>query len=462
MQSMNLTFHGAAQIVTGSCYLLEIGNKKILIDCGMFQGTKEITRLNYEPFKFNPKEISHLLLTHAHVDHCGLIPKLVKNGFTGKIISTAPTIDLTQIMLKDSANVNEDETVDENKRRLRMGLEPRDPLYTLNDAVKSFGFFISTNYEIPYKISEDITAIFHNAGHILGSCIIEISYCEKDKTTKIIFSGDLGQAGTPILDDPAVIEDADYVIVESTYGNRSHENLSMRKDQLLQVVKETYARGGKLMIPSFAVERTQELLYYLHLLIRDGSFPNQKVFLDSPLAIEVTKVFKRNMPYFSKNLTKELNDPFVFNQLKCLKTQQESRDLNDYAAPCIIIAGSGMCNAGRIRHHIKHNIWNPKNTLLFVGYQAEGTLGRVILEDAKTIRMMGSEFAVKAQIRKIDSFSSHATADQLIKWISKIKNKPKKIFIIHGEKASAEVFSLELQKVGFKTYVPKIGDKINL
>ncbi|MEK6982053.1 MAG: MBL fold metallo-hydrolase [Candidatus Micrarchaeota archaeon] len=459
---MKITFNGAAGIVTGSCYLLETENKKILIDCGMFQGTKEITRLNYEPFPFNPKEISYVLLTHAHVDHCGLIPKLVKNGFTGKIISTGPTLDLTQLMLKDAAHVNEDETLQENKRRVRAGLEPRDPLYTLEDAVKSFSFFSPVNYENPRKLSNDLEVIFHNAGHILGSSMVEIHVSESGKITKFLFSGDVGQGGTPILDDPTVIENADYVIVESTYGNRSHGNLSMRKQDLLKVVKETYARGGKLMIPSFAVERTQELLYYLHLLIRDGSFPNQKIFLDSPLAIEVTKVFKKNLKYFSKNLTKEFSDPFTFNQLKCLKTQQESRDLNDYAAPCIIIAGSGMCNAGRIRHHIKHNIWNPKNTLLFVGYQAEGTLGRIILEGAKSIWMMGSIFAVKSQIRKIDSFSSHATADQLIKWISKLKNKPNKIFVTHGEKISAEALSLELRKFGFKSFVPKIGDTINI
>ncbi|MDO8553763.1 MAG: MBL fold metallo-hydrolase [Candidatus Micrarchaeota archaeon] len=459
---MKLTFNGAAGIVTGSCYLLEAAGEKILIDCGMFQGTKEITRLNYEPFRFNPKEISYLLLTHTHIDHSGLIPKLVKNGFRGKIIATPPTIDLTKIMLKDSAHVNEDDTIHENARRMRLGLKPRDPLYLLADVLKSFEFFHQVKYKNPYKLTNNLTVTFHDAGHILGSSIIELLVRDAGKTTKIIFSGDLGQGGTQILDDPAIIQEADFVLVESTYGNRPREDSAIRGDLLSKEVNEAFARGGKLLIPSFAVERTQELLYYLHRLIRDGKFPAEMVFLDSPLAIEVTEVFKKYMNYFSPSLRKEFTNPFNFNQLKCLKTADESRSMNDYNKPCIIIAGSGMCNAGRIRHHLKHNIWKSQNTLLFVGYQAEGTLGRVILEGAKTVKMMGLEVAVKAKIRKIESFSSHADSTHLISWITALRNKPKKIFIVHGELESSRGLQTALNKLGFTTHVPYLGESVEL
>src|SRR3989338_9400486 len=459
---MRLTFNGAAGIVTGSCYLLETTGEKILIVCGIFQGKKEITRMNYEPFRFKPNEISYLLLTHAHIDHSGLIPKLIKNGFHGKIIATPPTVDLAKIMLKDSAHVNEDDTLHENKRRMMLGLKPRDPLYALSDVLRSFEFFHQIGYENPYSLTDKITVIFHNAGHILGSSIVELLVREAGKTTKIMFSGDLGQGGTQILEDPATIQEADFVLVESTYGNRPREDSTIRGELLSKEINEAFARGGKLMIPSFAVERTQELLYYLHILIRDGNFPAEIVFLDSPLAIEVTEVFKRYMNYFSPRLRKEFTNPFTFNQLKCLRTADESRSMNDYNKPCIIIAGSGMCNAGRIRHHLKHNIWKSENTLLFVGYQAEGTLGRVILDGAKKVRMMGLEVAVNAKIRKIESFSSHADSKHLTSWITALRNKPKKIFITHGEPASARGLESNLRKLGFRTHVPRIGEVVEL
>lgn len=458
---MRLTFNGAAGIVTGSCYLLEVAGEKILVDCGMFQGTKDITRLNYEPFRFNPKEISFLLLTHAHIDHSGLIPKLVRNGFRGRIIATPPTVDLAKLMLKDCAHVNEDDTFHENKRRIRIGLKPRDPLYTLADVTASFDFFNTAGYGKPYPLSNNSTVTFHNAGHILGSSIIELSVRESGKTTKFVFSGDLGQGGTPIVDDPDVLQDADYVLVESTYGNRPRENSSLRGELLAKEVNDTFNKGGKLMIPSFAVERTQELLYYLHRIIRDGKFPNEKIFLDSPLAIDVTEAFRRNMNYFSPKLKKEFTNPFTFPQLKCLRTADESRSLNEYNRPCIIIAGSGMCNAGRIRHHMKHNLWKPQNTLLFVGYQAEGTLGRVIIQGAKTIRMMGMEVAVKAKVKKIDSFSSHADSRGLVRWLAGFRNS-KRVFIVHGEKESARGLQSTLNKLGFNTHVPQIGESIEL
>lgn len=459
---MKLTFNGAARIVTGSCYLLEAAGKKILIDCGMFQGAKDVTRRNYEPFAFNPKEISCLLLTHAHIDHSGLIPKLVKGGFRGRIIATPPTIDLAKIMLEDSAQVNEDDTKHENKRRLRMGLPPREPLYALNDVKASFGLFRPVGYDMPYDVNDAMRMTFRNAGHILGSAIIELSVTEAGKTRKLVFSGDLGQWDTPLLDNPTLIADADYVLMESTYGDRLHGDVKTRGDLLSEVVRETFSKGGKLMIPSFAVERTQELLYYLHRLARDRAMPAESVFLDSPLAIDATKVFTRNMNYFSQGLRKEFPEPFGFRNLKFLKTSQDSQTMNEYPKPCMIIAGNGMCTGGRIRYHLKYHLWKPENTLLFVGYQAEGSLGRIILDGAETVKMMGMEVAVKADVRQIDSFSSHADSKELVKWACGFKEKPKKLFIVHGEETSSLGLEKALDGLGFATHVPVLGETVTL
>jgi metallo-beta-lactamase family protein len=459
---MKLTFNGAARIVTGSCYLLEAAGQKILVDCGMFQGAKDVTRRNYEPFGFNPREISCLLLTHAHIDHSGLIPKLVKGGFRGRIIATPPTIDLVKIMLEDSAQVNEDDTKHENKRRLRMDLPPREPLYTLKDVKASFGLFRPVVYDSPFSVNGAMEMTFRDAGHILGSAIIELTVSEAGKTRKLVFSGDLGQWDTPLLDNPTLIEDADYVLIESTYGDRLHGDIKTRGDLLSEVVRETFGKGGKLLIPSFAVERTQELLYYLHKLSQDKELPAESVFLDSPLAIDATKVFSRNMSYFSDGLRKEFKEPFAFKSLKPLRTSQDSQTMNEYPKPCMIIAGNGMCTGGRIRYHLKYHLWKPQNTILFVGYQAEGSLGRIILEGAKTVKMMGLEVAVKADVRQIDSFSSHADSKELIKWACGFKQKPKKIFVVHGEEASSLGLEKTLDGLGFTTHVPVLGETVTL
>ncbi len=459
---MKLTFNGAARIVTGSCYLLEVNGKKILVDCGMFQGTKDITRLNYEPFAFDASEISCLILTHAHIDHAGLLPKLVKCGFKGRIYTTPPTAELTKVMLIDSANVNLDETKHENQRRQRLGLPPREPLYSIEDTNNVFPLLRPTVYDQETSPIEGIRFILRNAGHILGSAIIEMWVKEGNKETKLVFSGDLGQKETPLLDNPTIIENADYVLVESTYGNRLHEDAKTRGDIFSEVVQETFDRGGMLMIPSFAVERTQELLYYLNKMVKDGKFPREMVFLDSPLAIKATDVFSKNMKYFSNSLRSEFKDPFEFKQLKPLASSLESQKMNEYLAPCIVMAGNGMCSAGRIRYHLKHHLWKPQNTLLFVGYQAEGTLGRVILEGATTVHMMGIEVAVKAKIRQIDSFSSHADSKELKEWIAGFKNKPRKVFVVHGEEESSKALSTSLFEMGFKTHVPRLGDTVEL
>lgn len=459
---MKLAFNGAAGMVTGSCYLLEAANERILVDCGMFQGSKEVTRLNYEPFRFDPKKVSCLLLTHAHIDHSGLIPRLVREGFGGKIITTPPTVDLAGIMLEDSANVNERDTAHENKRRLRMGLAPRKPLYELGDVKAAMKLFSRVGYGAPCRITDSISATFRPAGHILGASIIEVNVKEGGKEKKIVFSGDLGPGESPLVGSPEVIEEADYLLVESTYGDRPHESTRMSEKLLAKEVRGTFGRGGVLMIPSFAVERAQELLYYLHRMERGGMLPAEKVFLDSPLAIKATKVFNKHVGHFTPQMQKEFGEPFTFGRLEFLESVNDSQSLNGYRKPCIIIAGSGMCTAGRIRHHLKHHLWNPKNTLLFVGYQAEGTLGRVILEGAKKIRMMGIEVAVKARVRKIESFSSHADATGLVEWVRGFKRKPKKVFIVHGEAESAGGLESELTKLGFDTHIAKLGEKVDL
>ncbi len=459
---MRLTFYGAAGMVTGSCYLLEAAGKRILIDCGMFQGPKEIVRLNYRKFGFDPHRISYMLLTHAHIDHCGLIPKLVRDGFRGAIIATPPTVDLATIMLEDSANVNKEETLQENRRRQREGLPPRKPLYTLEDVKTALHFFQDLEYDHEVAITDKIKVKFRNAGHILGSAIIELTVNEHGKRTKIVFTGDMGQGGTPIVKDPAIVEEADYVLIESTYGNRQHGHVATRHEKLVKEVLDTYKRGGMLMIPSFAVERTQEIIYYLHKMEKEGTLPNEAVFLDSPLAIEATHVFNANMRYFSDKLKSEFRTPFTFKKLKFLKSIEDSQTINDYGRPCIVIAGNGMCTAGRIKYHLKHHLWNHKNTVLFVGYQAEGTLGRIIMEGAKKVKMMGVEIAVKAKVSHIDSFSSHADAEGLIRWLGKMTKKPKRVFIVHGEDASARELEMKLEKKGFGTHVPILGETIEL
>jgi metallo-beta-lactamase family protein len=459
---MKLTFHGAAGMVTGSCYLLEAAGEKILIDCGMFQGSKEITRLNYEPFGFDPKAVSYVLLTHAHIDHSGLIPKLAKWGFRGTILATPPTTDLAKIMLEDSALVSQDDTAHENKRRLRAGLPPRKPLYEPEDVKTACQLFRRLDYDKPCALTDNLAVTFRNAGHILGSSIIELSVKEGGKTTRLAFSGDLGQGDTPLLDSPATVEDADFVLVESTYGNRSHGETGLREQLLSKEVQDAFKKGGMLMIPSFAMERTQELLYYLHRLDSGKAFPNELVFLDSPLAIKATKIFNSHLGYFSPALKKEFKAPFSFGKLKFLETSGESRSMNDYAKPCIIIAGSGMCTSGRIRYHLKYHLWNPQNTLLFVGYQAEGTLGRVILEGAKMVKMMGLEVAVKARVNRIESFSSHADSDGLVKWVAGFRKKPKKVFIVHGEEAASRALEANLRRAGFATHVPRLGESVEL
>ncbi len=456
---MKITFCGAARIVTGSCYLIETKKQKILVDCGMFQGPKAITRLNYKPFLFNPKEISHVFLTHAHIDHSGLIPKLVKHGFKGKIHATPATKDLCGIMLEDSAYIQEKDTEHENRRRKKKGLAPRKPLYDQKDARKSISHFRKIKYDEEVKFG-DIRVKYNDAGHIIGSAVIEMFISEGGKEKKIVFSGDLGQWDVPIIRNPTMIKDADYIFIESTYGDRLHEGKGIRDDMLLEYAKKTYNKGGKLLIPSFAIERTQEILYAFNKLIKKGKFPEEKIFLDSPLAIKATQIFKRHKDYFDKEALTKYKEPFSFPNLEYTLRTRESKALNDYKKPCVIIAGSGMCTGGRIRHHIKHHIEDSKTTLLFVGYQAESTLGRMLLEGAKKAKMMGAKLDVNAEIGKINAFSAHADYNELLKWMDHFEEGIKKVFIVHGEEKSSIALKSKLKR--FNCHIPRIGETVEI
>ncbi len=459
---MKITFCGAAKIVTGSCFLVETEEDRVLVDCGMFQGRKDIVKLNFEPFMFEPRDVSHVLLTHSHIDHSGLIPKLVKSGFTGKILATGATSDLCKIMLEDSAHIQELDTEAENRRRKRAGLEPREPLYTLEHVNEAVNLFDSVEYGKRRRITPNIEVCFRDAGHILGSSIIEMAVKEGGKETKLVFSGDLGQWDAPIVRDPTIIEDADYVFIESTYGDRLHEDVVNRSEHLLRHVKETYEKGGRLLIPSFAVERTQELIFAFNKLIKKGVFPEEKIYLDSPLAIKATEVFKKHRECFDEEALTLFEEPLTYPRLVYSLSTEDSMKLNTITGPCVIIAGSGMCNGGRIRHHFKHGLWDSKNTVLFVGYQASGTLGRVLLDGATQVKMMGMNIVVKANVKKIDSYSAHADYKELIKWAKGFSKKPKKFFVVHGEKDSSEALKLKLEQEGMACHVPGLGETVEL
>lgn len=452
---MQVTCHGAAGSVTGSCHLVETNSSRFLIDCGMFQGNKTLNRLNYEPFPFDPQTIDFVISTHGHIDHCGLLPKLIKHGFNGTVYGTPATADLLPVMLGDAAYIQEKDTEHENRRRERKGESPREPLYDRTDADQVTGLIQPLNYNTSMKVNDEITFRLRDAGHVIGSAIVELYVKEGGREIKTVFSGDLGQWDVPIIEDPTYIWNADYVFIESTYGDRNHQRSLPRKEQLLEHIVNTYNKGGKLLIPCFALERTQELLYTLSELMNETEdFPPMDVYLDSPLAIKITEIFKKHPDLYDEEARARTDKPFDFPGLICTPSVDESRKANAMTEPAIIIAGSGMCTAGRIRHHLKHGIWNPQNTVLFVGYQAPGTLGRILIDGAEEIKMMGMTLVVKADIARIGAFSAHADKDELTGWLSAFKEKPKRVFLVHGEEKTLAAFSSSLEEIGFDTQIP--------
>ncbi|MBQ9378021.1 MAG: MBL fold metallo-hydrolase [Schwartzia sp.] len=463
---MRLKFLGAAHTVTGSCYLLETQGERILVDCGLFQGSKAIREMNREDFAFQPAEIDAVLLTHAHADHCGLVPKLCRDGFKGPIYATKTTCELAAIMLPDSAHIQESEAEFSNRKGRRSGEEPIQPLYTLADASAALEHFSQIAYENEFEVTKNIRAIYHDAGHIIGSAIIELRVTEEGKTTKIIFSGDLGQPFQPIIKDPSVVTGADFLLIESTYGDRVHKVYD-KESALAEVINDTMDRGGNVIIPSFAVGRTQTILYYLYKLWKAGRIDDVPIILDSPLAIAATKIFVQNTQDFDEETLELLEKGGQLPQLPQLricKTAAESKALNSSESSAIIISASGMADAGRILHHLKHNLWRPESTVLFVGYQAEGSLGRRLVDGIKRVRVMGEEIAVRAVIRSLDGFSAHADCEQIIEWMSHINEpKPAKVFVVHGEGPAQEALKSKItSELEEEVYIPFRGDAANI
>ncbi|HDK27491.1 MAG TPA: MBL fold metallo-hydrolase [Candidatus Atribacteria bacterium] len=467
---MKISFLGATKIVTGSNFLIETKNTKFLIDCGMFQGNKSINRMNYEPFGFDPKKIDFMVLSHAHIDHSGRIPKLVKEGFNGDIYCTKATADLCSIMLPDSGHIQEMENEWDNRKRKRSGEKLREPLYTVKEAEESLRYFRPVLYDQKIEVNEEIVLRFRDAGHILGSSIIELWIKEDNKKAKLVFSGDLGRKDRPILRDPSLIEETDYLIIESTYGNRLHPPSKDDAKKLISIINTTARRGGNVVIPSFAVERAQDIIYELnkyyteYIKNEDQGFLKVPVYIDSPLTVSATEIFLRNPDCFdeeSLKLIKIGNNPLDFPNLKFTKTTEESKQLNIIKESKVIISASGMCTAGRIKHHLKHNLWRRESSIVFVGYQAEGTLGRRIKEGEKVVKIFGEEIRVNAEIYSLEGFSGHADRDGLMWWMRSFKNKPKKIFIVHGEEQSTKEISKRIEEeLKIKTHIPELGESL--
>ena len=434
---MKITFNGAARVVTGSCHLIETNGVKFLLDCGLFQGREELEDLNPK-FSFDPKDIDFVILSHGHLDHCGRLPYLVKRGFRGKIYATPGTVDITRLILMDAAQVQEEHIKTLNRKRLREGKEPKELLYTLDDVFDTFGHFSPVNYH-EWKEVKGVKFRFLDAGHILCSESVEVVVEGK----RLLFSGDIGNAGKPLIRDPEPPPKADIVMIETTYGDRKHKSLKESIEEFKTAVLDTFERGGVVLIPTFALERAQDILYILKKMYEKGELPPCRVFLDSPLAISITQVFKRHPECLDEKVVKEMRkgDLYKFPYLKFTRTVEESKKINDYKGRAVIIAGNGMCTGGRILHHLKHRIWDKKNSIIFVGYQAEGTIGRQIIEGAKKVKIFNEVVAVKASVYTINGFSSHADQPQLLSWLKRAIHRKSKIILIHGEEKVVKNFS---------------------
>lgn len=474
---MKITFLGATKTVTGSNYLVEACGKKFLVDCGMWQGNSELEEQNQDEFDFNPAEIDFMILTHAHIDHSGRIPKLYNEGYRNKIYAHKATCDLCTLMLPDSGHIQEMEALWKNKKRKRKGMQELPPLYTAQDAIRSIEIFEPLQYDEIIEITPDIHIRLNDAGHMLGSSIIEIWTKEDGKETKTVFTGDLGNNDIPLLDSPTMIDKADYLIMESTYGSRLHMRNDEKAKIFLEIVSETLDNGGTVVIPSFAVGRTQEILYEINKLKDlnkdDEEFQRKyrtimraPVYVDSPLAISATEVFRENTNLFEHEIREEIlngDNPLEFPGLKFTQTADESKALNESDIPSIIISASGMCEVGRIKHHLKHNLWNPKSTILFVGYQAPGTLGYQIVNGAKSVKIFGEEIAVNARVEYIEGYSGHADQEGLMNFIYSFIKKPKHVFLIHGEPDSQNVLKDKIEsEVGLPVVIPEYGDTYEL
>lgn len=459
---MKLTFYGSAKEVTGSNMILEAAEKRIMIDCGMFQGSSATKAKNFDGFKYDVKDIDYVLLTHSHIDHSGRIPLLYKKGYNGSVICTKATKDLCDIMLLDSANIQESDTEYKNHKRQRAGLEPLEPLYTTDDANNALKHFVAVQYHDLIKLDDNITVKFSDSGHMLGSSSITVYVNENDKTTVVAFTSDLGKPNTPIINDPQVIQECDYLIMESTYGNKRHAVKEHPEELMFEIIEDTILKGGTVIIPSFSVGRTQEMIYAFNKNIalkkKFSIFNKIPVYIDSPLSTSATEVFMKNTQFFddeAKQYILKGDNPLDFPNLIFTKSVEDSKMLNRDDSPKIIISSSGMCDAGRIRHHLKHNLYKEKTTVLFVGYQANGSLGRILADGAKSVKILGDTIDVRARIEMIDGFSGHADMDDLDNYLSQIRSKPEKIFLVHGEDEQLYPFASRISNTfGIDAVIP--------
>jgi len=457
---MHVKFLGAAQTVTGSCYLMRTeAGTLFAVDCGLHQGNDEIDKRNWDMEEYRPKDLAFVLVTHAHIDHSGLLPRLVSQGFSGDIYCTPPTKDLLGIMLEDSGHIQEMEAEWKSRKRKRHGFKRVDPLYTVADAQKTMPLVKAVEYNQAFKPAEDVQVTYCDAGHILGSAFIEVEVQEGGKAVKSVFSGDLGRPEQLLVNNASVARSADYLFLESTYGDRDHKDESTSMDELADAIWHSYAKGEKTIIPAFAVERTQEILYSLHLLEKRGKLPEDlPVYVDSPLAIKATEVFKAHPEYLdvdTRGMIERGEDPLQLKNLKFTRKTEESIAINERQGPAVVISASGMCNAGRIKHHLKHNLWREGASVVFVGFQAKGTPGRRIVDGADKITLFGEEIAVKAKVFTIGGFSAHAGQSQIMDWLSNFENPDMQVFLVHGEIRAMETLSGLIEKrYGYKVHMP--------
>lgn len=463
---MKIQFCGATTGVTGSCHLIKTEDHNVLLDCGQYQGGRTQEAMNHEPFPFDPKTVECMVLSHAHIDHCGRIPLLVKRGFSGPIYCTSATADLLKVMLEDSAYIHERDAEWESRRNRRAGGSPVEPLYTIEDADKALTLVKPVQYNQLIKLNDDIRFVFNDAGHILGSAITELWVTEGSNEAKIVFSGDLGVMDRPILRDPTIIKKADCLIMETTYGDRLHPDNAMDVRRLIDIIIKTTDRGGCVVIPSFAVGRTQELLFELNKFYDehtefDDKLDKVNVYIDSPMATTATEVFRRNAQVFDEEARECIvkgDDPLDFRNLRFTRSTEESQALNKDNSPKVIISASGMCEAGRIRHHLRHHLWDPKSSIVFVGYQAVGTLGRALIEGKKDVNIFGEQIHVQAEIYNLEGFSGHADQKGLLDWLSGFEKKPEQLFLVHGEEEAKLTFAkLVHDKLGYDP-IPVMGN----
>ncbi len=459
---MKIRFLGGARTVTGSCFLVTGEKEKMLIDCGMYQG-RDAEEINRRKFDFVPAEIDCLFLTHSHLDHVGLVPKLVRDGFKGNIITTAAAADIAELIMYDSAHIQESDTEWYNRKALRLGMEPKEPLYMSRDVDRVLPLILRRHYGKVEELNENVRYRFVNAGHILGSSTLELWCRDSRGERKMVFSGDIGKKDNPIVDDPVFVDETDYLTIESTYGNRNHKGMRESVDELVDIIKSTFRAGGNVIIPSFALGRTQDLLFILNKLVKEDRLFRINVYIDSPLGEGITRVYEAHKEYFDEE-AKRLFSTESRDAIRIYFTRkmEDSVALNKIKKEAIIIASSGMCEGGRVRHHLKHNLWRKECSIVFVGFQAKGTLGRQIVDGAKVVDVLGENIVVRAQIHTLGGFSAHADQSELIDWISKFKDIPE-IFIVHGEEQASLDFQTLIQQIfTHKTHVPSRGEEFEI